>query len=103
MYSCISRAVGALRRPVRRLNFGRVLRPLSFVPRVITLQDVFVSCQAYGDIARVRLDASRPWCGGAVGMCIETIHLMVSAFAFEWAATPEVGMAEQAGLDCLGL
>ena len=29
-------------------------------------------CQAYGAIARVRLETSHRWCGGADGMCIET-------------------------------
>ena len=63
---------GALRRSVGRLNVRTSPVPFHFVPRVITLQDVFVQCQAYGSFARIRLETTRPWCGGAVGMCIET-------------------------------
>jgi hypothetical protein len=47
--------------------------PIPFViPRVSTPQDVFFQCQAYGALARVRLETSHRWCGGADGMCIET-------------------------------
>lgn len=63
---------GALRRSVGRLNVRTTPVPFHFVPRVITLQDVFVQCQAYGSFARIWLETTRPWCGGAVGMCIET-------------------------------
>lgn len=42
------------------------------IPRVITPQDVFFQCQAYGVFARVRLETSHRRCDGADGMCIET-------------------------------
>lgn len=74
-YSCSCffsscRSASAISLPFKRWeNFPPI--PL-VIPRVITPQDVFFQCQAYGVFARVRLETSHRWCGGADGMCIET-------------------------------
>lgn len=64
------RSASAICPPFKRWDHSPPI-PL-VIPRVITPQDVFFQCQAYGAFARVRLETSHRWCGGADGMCIET-------------------------------
>ena len=70
--SCFSLPIGALRRSFRRLNGGLSPSISSYYPPCHYTARCIFRCQAYGPIARVRLETSHRWCGAADGMCIET-------------------------------
>lgn len=70
--SCFSLPIGALRRSFRRLNGGLSPSISSYYPPCHYTARCIFRCQAYGPIARVRLETPHCWCGAADGMCIET-------------------------------